>query len=146
MKIQRKPRRGGQWSQTDAKDPLDLVEDWKPGTTYVLDGTIDKEGSRHSLIGIDISGEDVQALLIKLMESYKLRIQALEEACDKLAIENDQRKAAFQRLEKLIDPYIHPDLFTAKSDPTKLMRRLYELSQFGISENLHDLEIPGEEE
>ncbi len=150
MKIRRKPKIGGSWSDTDAKDPIDLIDEWKPGTTFVLDGTIDKDGSRHSLIGIDISEDDVQALIIKLVEHYKVRITAMESRIQALEVENDQRKAAFQLLEDLIEPYLHPDLFHQKSDDlASLLGKQYEIIQFGVSENLKDRHLPkllGEEE
>lgn len=143
MKIRRKPKVGGHWSETDIKDPIDLVNEWKPGTTFVLDGTIDKDGSRHSLIGLDISEDDVQALFIKLIESYKVKISHLEEQYEALQIENDQRKAAFQELDELIDPYVHPDLFHEKEkDLPGLFHQIFDLVQFGISENLHSRRIP----
>ncbi len=148
MKIRRKPKVGGQWSETDVRDPIDLVNEWKPGTTFVLDGTIDKDGTRHSLIGIDISEDDIQALLIKLIQNYKDRISDLEQANEDLAVENDQRKAAFQTLDALIDPYVHPDLFHEKEkDLPALFHKMFELIQFGIGDNLGQTPIPsGEEE
>ena len=143
MKIRRKPKVGGQWSETDVRDPIDLVDEWQPGTTFVLDGTIDKDGTRHSLIGIDISEDDIQALLIKLIQSYKDRISELEQAVETLGIENDQRKAAFQQIDTLLDPYVHPDLFHEKEkDLPALFHALYHLAQFGLSENLRDVELP----
>ena len=147
MKIRRKPKVGGHWSETDVKDPIDLVDEWKPGTTFVLDGTIDKDGTRHSLIGLDISEDDVQALIIKLIEHYKNKITHLEERCQQLEIENDQRKAAFQVLDELIDPYVHPDLFHEKEkDLPRLFHQIFDLVQFGIAENLQDKLIPSSAE
>ncbi len=147
MKVRRKPKMGGRWSDTDARDPIDLVDEWKPGTTFVLDGTIDKDGKRHSLIGLDISADDIQAMLVKLIEHYKLRIAALEERCEALQIENDQRKAAFQLLDHTIDPYVHPDLFHEKErDLPKLFHKIYEIAQFGLTESLRDLQLPLSEE
>ena len=143
MKIRRKPKVGGHWSDTDAREPIDLVDEWKPGTTFVLDGTIDKDGTRHSLIGLDISEDDVQALLIKLIENYKITIADLQKKYEALAIENDQRKAAFQLLEEVIEPHIHPDLFDHKPhDLPTLFENLYDIVQFGISESLKDLTLP----
>ncbi len=143
MKIRRKPKVGGQWSETDVRDPIDLVDEWQPGTTFVLDGTIDKDGTRHSLIGIDISEDDIQALLIKLIKNYKDKIEQLSLLVDHLSIENDQRKAAFQQMDELLDPYVHPDLFHDKEkDLPALFRQLYQLTQFGMSENLKDLVVP----
>ena len=143
MKIRRKPRVGGHWSETDVKDPIDLVEEWKPGTTFVLDGTIDKDGTRHSLIGLDISEDDIQAFIVKLIEHYKIRISDLEQKCEELQIENDQRKEAFQLLDDLIDPYVHPDLFHEKEkDLPALFHRIFELVQFGTSENLKSKRVP----
>ena len=143
MKIRRKPKTGGHWSETDAKDPIDLVDDWKPGTTFVLDGTIDKDGTRHSLIGLDISEEDVVALMVKVFEHQKTKIDQLQDALESLQIENDQRKAAFQKMETLIEPYIHPDLFhQSGKNLHQVFIHLYELVQFGISEELTILTIP----
>ncbi len=143
MKIRRKPRIGGHWSDTDAKDPIDLVDEWKPGSTFVLDGTIDKDGKRHSLIGIDISEDDVQAMVIKLIEHYKNRLADLERKCEDLQIENDQRKAAFQLIDDLIDPYVHPDLFHEKEkDLPALFHSIFDLAQFGIAESLVNLQLP----
>lgn len=139
MKVRRKPKVGGKWSETDARDPISLVNEWNPGTTYILDGTIDKDGTRHSLIGIDISADDVQALIIKLIENYKQRIDHLEEKLLLKEIENDQRKDTFHALDALIDPFVHPDLFHEKEkDLPSLFHKMYAAIQFGLSENIPD--------
>lgn len=143
MKIRRKPKVGGHWSDTDKKDPKEYVEKWQPGTIVVVDGTIDKDGSRHSQIGIELTEDDVQALVNKLIAHYKSQLEEMQEKNDTLRMERDQLKAGFHLLDDMIDPYVHPDLFHAKAENiSELFQGLFELAQFGTSAQINDQPLP----
>ena len=134
---------GGHWSDTDKKDPQEYVENWQPGTIVVVDGTIDKDGSRHSQIGIELTEDDVQALVNKLIAHYKIKLDEMQEKYDNLRIECDQLKAGFHLLDDMIDPYVHPDLFHAKAENiSELFQGLFELAQFGTSSQITNQPLP----
>lgn len=71
MNIYRGPRSGGSWSFTDSKKPQEYIEDWARGTTIVFDGTIDKDGKRHTDLGLEIEESDVVALFKALIRRYR---------------------------------------------------------------------------
>lgn len=134
---------GGHWSDTDKKDPQEYVEKWQPGTIVVVDGTIDKDGSRHSQIGIELTEDDVQALVNKLIVHYKDQLAKMQEKYDDLRIECDQLKAGFHLLDDMIDPYVHPDLFHAKAENiSELFQSLFDLAQFGTSSQIAKQPLP----
>lgn len=143
MKIKRKPRVGGHWSDTDQKKPQEYVENWQPGTIVVVDGTIDKDGSRHLQIGIELTEDDVQALINKMIKHYQDQLQGMQDKYDNLLIECDQLKAGFHLLEDMVDPYVHPDLFHTKAaSMSELLHGLFELAQFGTSPEITNEVLP----
>ena len=71
MKVYRGPRSGGFWSLTDSKKPQKLAQAWAPGRKIVLDGTIEKDGERHTDFGLEIEEDDVVALFNALIKRHR---------------------------------------------------------------------------
>ncbi len=91
MKVYRGPRSGGRWSLTDSKKPQELAQAWAPGRKIVLDGTIEKDGERHTDFGIEIEEGDVVALFNALVKQYssdlkksQKEVEMLEGSMDKI--------------------------------------------------------------
>ena len=80
MKIYRGPRTTDEWQLTDTKKASEWADDWRPGVKVALDGTIEKEGTRHTDLGVEIEADDVVALASALFKYQKLRIEELEPA------------------------------------------------------------------
>lgn len=80
MKIYRAGRTSKTWQATDTKSAIDLAEEWKrkPDGIVPLDGTIEKEGQRHTDVGITIEADDIIALSNVLMRSQQSKIAALQ--------------------------------------------------------------------
>ena len=62
--------RGTKESVTDSKLPSDYIKNWKPGKKIYLDGTIDKSGTKHTTIELEIEEDDVIALFNAQVNSY----------------------------------------------------------------------------
>ncbi len=102
MKIYRAPHVGGYWSETDSIKPREYIKDWTPGKKIALDGTIDKYGERHTLLGLEIGEDDVVSLLNKLISNYKSEIRKISK---QLSIEKENNKmlmGAFHKIDALI--------------------------------------------
>jgi hypothetical protein len=77
--------RGQSGERTDSKEPSAYIEDWQrrvedwgDGGMVRFDGTIDKDGTRHTDLWIHIHEEDVIALFDALVKAYRQRASALE--------------------------------------------------------------------
>lgn len=66
---------------TDSKAPGEYIKDWKPGETIHFDGTIDKSGQRHTVLGVHLESDDVLKLhsaLIRYLQAQKAERDDLE--------------------------------------------------------------------
>lgn len=110
MKIYRGGRTQNGWSDmTDAKAPSAYIDKWEPGGLIVFDGTIDKNGKRHTDFGVGIDEDDVIAMhatmVKKLQQSkdeYAEEISELENEISELKSNIDDLKKAFAKLHGLI--------------------------------------------
>jgi hypothetical protein len=78
MKIYRGPRSTKKWNETDTKTLTKWAQDWHPDKQLHLDGTIEKEGRRHTHLGIVFEAEDIAALHDAFQRHQRDRIHALE--------------------------------------------------------------------
>jgi hypothetical protein len=79
MKVFRCGKTARNWSITDEKGPGEYTDNWSPDKVIQLDGTIDKDGDRHTELGLQIDEEDIIALSNALITHYKEKIKSLEE-------------------------------------------------------------------
>lgn len=95
MRLFRGPNTGRRWEGTDAKHPKDYMRDWEPGAPILFDGTIQKSGSRHTDIGVQLDEADVIGLQKGLINYYRKcrnegkkfekRVEELESALQKIS-------------------------------------------------------------
>jgi hypothetical protein len=95
VKIYRKPRSGRDWSQTDSKGPDKYMKWWQYTKKIILNGTIDKDGDRHTQIGIEVDEDDIIALSTALFKSQKASIEQLDKNIEFL-------QEAFGKLHTLV--------------------------------------------
>lgn len=62
MKVLRGPQTTASFTETGTKPASQVEAEWVPGKIFWLDGTIDKTGTRHTDIGVEIGEADVIAL------------------------------------------------------------------------------------
>lgn len=84
MILYRSPKTGNNWNNTDTIKPNKYIKNWKPGKIIKFDGTIDKQGERHTDIGIKLVEEDIESLTRSLFKFYKEKIKEQEERIKKL--------------------------------------------------------------
>ena len=95
MKVCRGPRTSKQWRETDAQSLKAWVNSWRPGTIVKVDGTIDKSGTRHTDLGIEIEPHDVVALN-KALELHQAEMLAYFKK------ENAELRATVSKLESAL--------------------------------------------
>lgn len=118
MKIYRGGLTNDDWFVTDHKAPKAYAKDWEPGKSIRFDGTIDKLGQRHTVLGVHIDAEDVLALHGALVEH--LQNQKVER--DKLESDVIALKQVLGRISGLISRLLH-------SDDENTIRTIEELSE-----------------
>ncbi len=85
MKVYRGPRSGGKWSLTDSQEPREYLEEWMtPGEMITVDGTIKKEGERHTVLGLEIEERDVVALFNALVKRYRRDLKKSQKEAETL--------------------------------------------------------------
>ncbi len=125
MKIYRGGRTSKKWSKTDGRE-IDVSE-WRRGKIIVVDGTINKSGSRHTDLGVEIEPTDIVALSAALIRNYKelesenvelkSSIKKMNDAFRVIAsfatIENESKKMtlkeavdALKMIHKYAQPYV----------------------------------------
>lgn len=98
MRIHRGPRSTLSSTETESKAPSQIEAEWVPGKVFWLDGTIDKSGSRHTDIGVEIDEADVIALARAfLRQGSDRRVSAVAE----VAAANARAEAAESVIRKL---------------------------------------------
>ena len=100
MKIFKGPRSTRTWWQTDAKSLAEWAKTWKPGKTLNLDGTIAKQGQRHTSLGVEIEPDDIVALTQGLFRYQADRITELERENSKL---NEQRQESDSKHSETVE-------------------------------------------
>lgn len=70
MKILRGPRTTTRVAETATKSASEIEAKWSPGTALWFDGTVDKDGSRHTDIGVEIDESDVVALARAFLDCW----------------------------------------------------------------------------
>ena len=84
MKLLKSGLTANAWSTTDELKPEILAKRWEENHgTVVLDGTIDKLGTKHTQVGIQLSDDDILALMHSSASRMK---EALEQTQKDLAI------------------------------------------------------------
>lgn len=78
MKIFRAGLTANKWKETDEKSLVELAQTWEPKTIVEFDATIEKEGQRHTTIGLQIEADDIIALSNALLIFQRNRILELE--------------------------------------------------------------------
>ena len=102
MKIFRSPRTSDSWTKTDEKSLKDRVKNWRPGNWFIVDGTIDKNGERHTDLAIDIDASDVVSLFNALIRHYESEVKRLEELASDRQKTIDTLEMALSKIDKLI--------------------------------------------
>ena len=77
MNIYRGPRTGSSWQCTDSKKPSECAKEWTLGGKIMFDGTVDKDGQRHTDLGIELEERDIIELFNILIRRYQGKIVEL---------------------------------------------------------------------
>jgi hypothetical protein len=102
VKILRGPQSNAQWWETDSKKPAEYIDAFMEGLTITLDGTIEKQGSRHTVFGLTIEDDDVVALSHALFRRYKKKQAELESSLKKALSELKKSEAKLEKLEEVL--------------------------------------------
>ncbi len=124
MKIYRAPHIGGYWRETDSKEPNKYIDDWSPGNIIELDGTINKQGERHTLIGLELGENDIISLLNRLISYYKSEIINIEKQLLEQQENNKILMDAFCKIDALIS--FHRDRAPTITELTKAIKDIAE--------------------
>jgi hypothetical protein len=114
MKIYRGPRIGGSWTLTDSKTPSDYIKEWSKRRQIVFDGTIDKDGLRHTELAMEIEEEDVFALFNSILNGYREQIESLNKKLHDGEEKYIELQRGFSKIDDLIE-YHAEDAPTEKS-------------------------------
>jgi hypothetical protein len=95
MKIYRGPRTSKRWEKIDTKKLKSWTKDWAPGKIVHVDGTIDKSGTRHTDLGIEIELHDIGALHNAFVRYHSGRVRDLEK-------ENAKQAETIRLLEQVL--------------------------------------------
>lgn len=144
MILYRSPKSGNKWNNTDTIKPNEYIKNWKPGKIIKFDGTIDKQGERHTDIGIKLFEDDIESLTRSLFKFYKEKINEKEERIKKLDenLKDAHHECRFLReglmllYEVLADL---PDKIPSKQVLTKAFR---ELATFYLQPDLNTETLP----
>jgi hypothetical protein len=101
MKVYRGPRTSKQWRKIDTKKLKSWTKDWWPGKIVQVDGTIDKSGTRHTDLGIEIELHDIGALHNAFVRYHSARVRELEKANEKQAKTIRSLEEVLGKLESL---------------------------------------------
>ncbi len=105
LKLYRGPYTGSSWKATDSKKPSEYVDSWQDGRTIPFDGTIDKDGERHTQIGVQIEDDDVVALLNALVKRDRKVTNQLRAELSQSQREEERLRNAINKLYSLVDSY-----------------------------------------
>jgi len=97
MKMHRGPRSADTWSRTDEKSVVDYATSWRPGRALRFDGTIDKSGTRHTDLGVEVEEQDIIELHSGLLNYYRACI----EQRDSFSKTIDSLETALARIARL---------------------------------------------
>lgn len=70
MRAFRGPRTTRKLIETDSRSLDYFAKDWWPGKRITLDGTLEKQGERHTVLGIAFSEQDIRTLHAGLLDYY----------------------------------------------------------------------------
>jgi hypothetical protein len=84
MKLYRGPETGSNFDVTDEKNAKKVIGDWNSYGTIYFDGTINKKGSRHTMVGVEIEEEEIVALADALFKRMRETIDDLSTAMSKI--------------------------------------------------------------
>jgi aspartyl/asparaginyl-tRNA synthetase len=101
MKVYRGPRSSKQWRKIDARKLQAWSKDWTPGKVIHVDGTIDKTGSRHTDLGIEIEVQDIAALNKAFAKYHSQRVAELEKNNKELSEAVELMEMALRKLSAL---------------------------------------------
>ena len=108
MKIHRGPRTAAAAKQTAEKSASEIEANWAPGTILYFDGTIDKSGTRHTDIGVEIEEADIAALAraffrhwAKQKEEYQIEVEDREQERIRTRTDLEAAEGAIRRLNGL---------------------------------------------
>jgi len=102
MKIYRGGRKAKKWDTTDTKSLVKWAETWQPHKQIQVDGTIQKEGERHTDFGIEFEPEDISALHDAFQRYQKHRIEELEAREVELSESVKRLETAFRKIGSLL--------------------------------------------
>ncbi len=107
MKIYRGGRTGRRWSLTDSQKPYDYIKYWNPEVQIKFDGTINKEGDRHTDFGLQIEEADVIALFNAMVRRHRETQSQLRRDLEAAKADTARLELALEKISRLI--MIHSD-------------------------------------
>ncbi|MEZ4599877.1 MAG: hypothetical protein R2940_08815 [Syntrophotaleaceae bacterium] len=137
MKIFRGPKTAKKWSETDSRELSDF--EWSPNSAICFDATVDKNGTRHTDLGINISENDIISLHEKLITHYKKRIEALEAEIKSASEENSKYFDALGKISNLVS--LHRDKAPSGDDLLLLIENISDFYRFSFLEKEEDLNV-----
>lgn len=102
MNIYRRGRKGFVWEKTDSKESDGFSELWASNDVVTLDGTIDKEGERHTEIGLELEDDDVVSLFNALIDKYRNKIEELNSELNGARNITNEKTEALATIDNLI--------------------------------------------
>jgi hypothetical protein len=99
MKIFRSGKTSRSWNPTDTK-PI-AVEDWQPNKILEVDGTIYKEGKRHTAFGVKIEPADIVALSSALVKHHQVMREGLEQIRELIALHRSKPTGATELIQAI---------------------------------------------
>src|SRR5678815_414305 len=102
MKIYRSGRTSKNWDITDTRPLAKWAKDWQPGKQLQVDGTIQKDGRRHTDFGIELESRDIAALHNAYQRFLKRRLRFLEKREKLLSEEVKMLKTGLEKISRLV--------------------------------------------
>jgi hypothetical protein len=101
MRLYRSPESIEDWDMVYEKGLAEWASDWSPDKQLVLDGTIDKEGERHTRIGIRFDEQDLRTLEKALISYRRQRVRRIEMENKELSRRVEVLEAVLRKLYSL---------------------------------------------